>query len=157
MAELVKNLPAMQKTWFYPWVGKIPWGSILKSRDITFPTKVCLVKAIVVSSSHVWTWELDSKESLAQKNWYFWTVLEKTLQESISPVLWKFCNLIPLASKVKFPGVCDPMGYTVQSMKFSRPEYWSWLWLTSWTPYCKLNYRLKLKKYGKPLDHSGMT
>ena len=27
------------------------------------------------------------------------------LQESVSPVLWKFCNQIPLASKVKFPGV----------------------------------------------------
>ena len=26
------------------------------------------------------------------------------LQESVSPVLWKFCNLIPLASEVKFPG-----------------------------------------------------
>ena len=28
--------------------------SILKSRDITLPTKVCLVKAVVFSSSHVW-------------------------------------------------------------------------------------------------------
>ena len=28
--------------------------SILKSRDITLPTKVCLVKAIVFPSSHVW-------------------------------------------------------------------------------------------------------
>ena len=26
------------------------------------------------------------------------------LQESVSPVLYKFCNQIPLASKVKFPG-----------------------------------------------------
>ena len=26
------------------------------------------------------------------------------LQESVSPVLCKFCNQIPLASKVKFPG-----------------------------------------------------
>ena len=26
------------------------------------------------------------------------------LLESLSPVLWKFCNQIPLASKVKFPG-----------------------------------------------------
>ena len=26
------------------------------------------------------------------------------LQESVSPVLWKFCNQIPLASKVKFSG-----------------------------------------------------
>ena len=25
------------------------------------------------------------------------------LQESVSPVLWKFCSQIPLASKVKFP------------------------------------------------------
>ena len=28
--------------------------SILKSRDITLPTKVCLVKAMVFSSGHVW-------------------------------------------------------------------------------------------------------
>ena len=28
--------------------------SILKSRDITLPIKVCLVKAIVFSSSHIW-------------------------------------------------------------------------------------------------------
>ena len=33
------------------------------------------------SSSHVWMWELDYKESWALKNWYFWTVvLEKTLE-----------------------------------------------------------------------------
>ena len=30
------------------------------------------------SSSHVWMWELDSKESWAPKNWCLWTV-EKTL------------------------------------------------------------------------------
>ena len=28
--------------------------SILKSRDITLPTKVCLVKSVVFFSSHVW-------------------------------------------------------------------------------------------------------
>ena len=28
--------------------------SILKSRDITLPTKVCVVKAMIFSSSHVW-------------------------------------------------------------------------------------------------------
>ena len=33
------------------------------------------------SSSHVWMWELDYKESWALKNWCFWTVvLEKTLE-----------------------------------------------------------------------------
>ena len=39
--------------------------SILKSRDITFSTKVHLVKAMVFPSSHVWMWELDHKESWA--------------------------------------------------------------------------------------------
>ena len=33
------------------------------------------------SSSHVGMWELDYKESWAQKNWGFWTVLlEKTVE-----------------------------------------------------------------------------
>ena len=42
--------------------------SILKSRDIILSTKVRLVKAIFFSSSHVWMWELDHKESWAPKN-----------------------------------------------------------------------------------------
>ena len=37
--------------------------SILKSRDITLPTKVCLVKVMVLFSSHEWMLELDYKES----------------------------------------------------------------------------------------------
>ena len=36
--------------------------SILKSRDITSVTEVHVVKAMVLSSSHVWMWELDHKE-----------------------------------------------------------------------------------------------
>ena len=36
------------------------------------------------SSSHVWIWELDHKESWAPKNWCFWTVvLEKTLENPL--------------------------------------------------------------------------
>ena len=36
------------------------------------------------SSSHVWTWELNHKESWVLKNWCFWTVvLEKTLESSL--------------------------------------------------------------------------
>ena len=49
--------------------------SILKSRDITLPTKVHLIKAMVFFSSHIWIWELDHKESWAPKNWCFWTVV----------------------------------------------------------------------------------
>ena len=35
---------------------------VLKSRDITLPTKVCIVKAMVFSSSHIGMLELDHKE-----------------------------------------------------------------------------------------------
>ena len=58
--------------------------SILKSRDITLPTKANLVKALGFSSSHVWMWELEYEESLVLKNWCFWTVvLEKTLEHPL--------------------------------------------------------------------------
>ena len=59
--------------------------SILKIRDITLPTKVCLVKAMVFPVvSHVWMWELDHKESWGAENWCFWTVvLEKTLESPL--------------------------------------------------------------------------
>ena len=60
--------------------------SIFKNRDITLLTKVHLVKAMVFSSSHIWMWELNYKESWVLKNWYFWTVvLGKTLE---SPLDW---------------------------------------------------------------------
>ena len=58
--------------------------SILKSRDITLPTKVRLVKDGPFSSGHVWMWELDCEESWVPKNWCFWTVvLEKTLESPL--------------------------------------------------------------------------
>ena len=58
--------------------------SILKSRDITLPTKVPSSQGYGFSSSHVWMWKLDCKESWALKNWCFWTVvLEKTLESPL--------------------------------------------------------------------------
>ena len=58
--------------------------SILKSRDITLPTKVCLVKAMVFPVIMVWMWELDCEESWVLINWCFWTVvLEKTLESPL--------------------------------------------------------------------------
>ena len=59
--------------------------SVLKSRDITLLTKVCIVKPMVFSCSHVRMWELDHyKEGWAPKKWCFWTVvLEKTLESPL--------------------------------------------------------------------------
>ena len=57
--------------------------SILKSRDITLPTKVHLVKAMVFPVV-MYGCELDYKESWALKNWCFWTVvLEKNLKSPL--------------------------------------------------------------------------
>ena len=60
---------------------------ILKSRDITLPTKCPSSQGYGFSGSHVWMWELDYKEIWAPRNLCFWTVvLEKTLE---SPLDWK--------------------------------------------------------------------
>ena len=58
--------------------------SMLKSRNITLPTKVRLVKAmvfpVVMYGCESWT----IKESWVLKNWCFWTVvLEKTLESPL--------------------------------------------------------------------------
>ena len=58
--------------------------SILKSRDITLPTKVHLVEAMVFPVVMYGMLELDYKESWVLKNWCFWTVvLEKTLESPL--------------------------------------------------------------------------
>jgi len=72
--------------------------SILKNRDLTLPTNVHLVKAMVFPN-HVWMWGLYHKESWAPKNWCLWTVvLEKTLEspldfKDIKPVILKEISL----------------------------------------------------------------
>ena len=83
--------------------------SVLKSRDITLLTKVCIVKA----SSHVWMWKLDHKEGWAQNNWCFWTVvLEKTLE---SPLDCK--EIQPVHS-----------GWIRKSVLNSHWKDWCWSW-----------------------------
>ena len=58
--------------------------SILKCRDITLPTKVCLVKAMVfpVVMYRCESWTI--KKARVLKNWCFWTVVfKKTLESSL--------------------------------------------------------------------------
>ena len=67
-----------------PWKKSYDKLSILKSRDITLPTKVCQVKTmvfpVVVYGCESW----DHKEGWVPKNWCFWTVvLEKTLESPL--------------------------------------------------------------------------
>ena len=47
-----------------------------------FASKGLLSQSYGFSSSHVWMWELDHKESWVLKEWCFWT-MEKTLESSL--------------------------------------------------------------------------
>ena len=82
--------------WLQPWNWKTltSWKKSydqprehMKKQRHYFVNKGLTHQSYGFSSSHVWMWELDSKESWAPKNWCFWTVvLEKTLE---SPLDWK--------------------------------------------------------------------
>ena len=53
----------------------------IKKQRYYFTNKGPSSQSYGFSSSHVWMWELDYKESWALKNWCFWTVvLEKSLE-----------------------------------------------------------------------------
>ena len=64
--------------------------SILKQRHY-FADKGPSSQSYGFSSSHVWMWELDHKESWALKNWCFWTVM---LEEAESPLGSKEIQLV---------------------------------------------------------------
>ena len=132
-------------------------NSILKSRDITLPTKVHLVKAMVFLVV-VYGWELDCKESWALKNWCFWTVvLEKTLEtpldckeiqpkgKSVLNIHWKdWCwssNTLAIWCKeltylqspwcwerLKARGEEDNRGWDGW---MASPTRWTWVWISS--------------------------
>ena len=58
--------------------------SILKKQRHHFADKGPYSQIYGFSSSHVWLWELDHKESWAPKDWCFWTVvLEKTFESPL--------------------------------------------------------------------------
>ena len=88
---------------------------IFKSRDITLPTKVCLVNAIVFPVV-TYGCELDCEESWGLRNWCFWTVvLEKTLEslldcKEIQPVhpkgdqSWVFIGRTDVELKLQYFG-----------------------------------------------------
>ena len=58
--------------------------SILKSQRHYFANKGPSSQIHGFSSSHVWVWEMNYKESWVPKNWCFWTVMmEKTLESPL--------------------------------------------------------------------------
>ena len=57
---------------------------VLKSRAITLPTKICVVKAMVFPvAMYVQMWELHQKQGWALKNWCFQIVMLEKTQECL--------------------------------------------------------------------------
>ena len=79
--------------WLQPWNSKTltPWEKSydqprqhVKKQRRYFANKGQSSQSYGFSSSHIWMWELDYKESWVLKNWCFWTVvLEKTLESPL--------------------------------------------------------------------------
>ena len=79
--------------WLQPWNSKTlaPWKKTydqprqhIKKQSHYFANKGLSSQSYGFSSSHVWMWEVDYRESWALKNWCFWTVvLEKTLESPL--------------------------------------------------------------------------
>ena len=64
----------------------------IKKQRHYFANKSLSSQSYGFSTSHVWLWELDYKESWVPKNWCFWTaVLEKTLE---SPLDYKEIQMV---------------------------------------------------------------
>ena len=81
----LQMVTAAMKLKDFPWEESYdqPRQHIKKQRHY-FANKVLSSQGYGFSSSHVWMWVLDYKESWAPKNWCFWTVvLEKTLESPL--------------------------------------------------------------------------
>ena len=73
----IKTLAPWKKSYNQP-------RELIKKQRHYFANKGPSNQSYVFSSSHVWMWELDYKESWVPKNWCFWTVvLEKTLESPL--------------------------------------------------------------------------
>ena len=57
--------------------------SILKKQRYYFANKALSSQSYGFSSSQVWIWELDHKESWVPKNWYFWIVVLENSWKSL--------------------------------------------------------------------------
>ena len=96
--------------------------SIFKSRNITLPTKVHILR-LWFSSSHVGMWKMDHKEGWVLKNWCFWIVgLEKTLESSLDGK-----EIIPVNPKWNQPWLFGMIDAKAEALILWPPDLNSWL------------------------------
>ena len=134
--------------WHYPFI---------KKQRHYFANKGPSSQGYGFSRSHVWMWELDSKESWALKNWCFQTVvLEKTLETPLdckeiqpvqpkgnqswifigrtnaevdTPILWPPNSKRPwFWKRLKVGGEGDDRGWDGWMASLTQ---WTWVWVNS--------------------------
>ena len=119
--------------WLPPWNSKMlaPWkksydqpGQCIKKQKHYFANKGPPSQSSGFSSSHVWMWELDYKESWVLKNWCFWTVVLEKTPESL-PVCKEIKPVNPKGSLFSiFIGRTDA---AAEAPLFWPPEAKNWL------------------------------
>ena len=132
-----------------------PRWHIEKQRNY-FANKGLSSQGYGLSSSHVWMWELNNKESWSPKNWCFWTVvLENTLENllhynEIKPVKgnqsWMFFGRTGAEAKALIHWPSDSFEKTLILGKIegrmrrsdrgrdgwvASPTQWTWAWVDS--------------------------
>ena len=115
--------------------------SILKSRGITLPTKVRVVKAIFFSSSHVWMWALDYKESWAPHYWCIW------------PMFWRRFFRVPWTARRSNQSILKEISpeYSLEGLMLKlKLQYWC-MKLT----HCKRTWCWERLKAGGERDDRG--
>ena len=134
----------------------------IKNQRHYFANKGLSSQGYGFSSSHVWMWNLDYKESWAPKNWCFWTVvLEETLEspldsKEIQPVHPKEistgCSLEGLMLKLRLQYFGHLMlthlkrPWCWERLRaggegddrgwdgwMASPTQWIWVWVDSWS------------------------
>ena len=129
----------------------------IKKQRYYFADKAPYSQSYGFSSSHVWMWELDHKESWALKNWCSWTVmLEKTPEspldyEEIQPVnlkgnqSWIFIGRTDAEADAPIPWPPDAKNWFIRKDPDAEKEWrqeekgttedemvgWTWVWASS--------------------------
>ena len=105
-------------------------NSILKSRHY-FTNKSPSSQSYGFSSSYVWMWELDYKESWVLKNWCFWSVmLEKTRESPLDCKEIQPVHLKRNQSWISLEGRCWSWNSNTLTTWCEELTHWNrpWIW-----------------------------